>query len=169
MKLDKFRAQAAPLLDAGETVAAVAKVTPRGAAHEAILRGAGGAGGLAAGPALAGAGAAIGSAVGEQAGDAGREERDDAGLDVGNAMQVIFAVTDRRIVLLKRSALGKPKELLAALEREHVTGVVMGSTKLFGQTMPEIQLTLASGAEAGFGVAKVDRKDGDAVVAALGG
>ena len=45
----------------------------------------------------------------------------------------------------------------------------MGSSKLFGQTMPEIQLTLASGAEAGFGVAKVDRKDGEAVAAALGG
>ena len=170
MKLDKFRTQAAPLLDAGETVEAVAKVTPRGAAHEVISRGAGGAGGLAAGgAALAGAGAVIGGALGEQAGDAGRDEREAAGLGVGNEMQVIFAVTDRRVVLFKRSAFGKPKEILAALEREHVAEVHMGSSKLFGQTMPEIQLTLASGVEAGFGVAKVDRKDGEAVVAALGG
>ena len=167
MKLDKVREQAAGLLDAGETIEAVAKVTPRGAAHEAILGGAGAVGGAAAGAALAGAGAAIGAKAGESAGDAGRAERDEAGLDVGNATQVIFAVTDRRIVLFKKSAFGKPKEVLAGLERAHVTSVVMGETSLFGQTMPEIQLTLASGAEAGFGVAKIDRKDGEAVIAAL--
>ena len=169
MKLEKVREQAAGLLEAGETIEAAAKVMPRGAAHEAILGGAGAVGGMAGGAALAGAGAVIGAKAGEATGDAGRAEREEAGLDVGKATQVIFAVTDRRIVLLKRSALGKPKEVLAGLEREHVTSVVMGSSKLFGQTMPEIQLTLASGAEAGFGVAKVDRKDGEAVIAALGG
>ena len=83
------------------------------------------------------------------------------------ATQVIFAVTDRRIVLFKRSAFGKPKEVLAALERRHVTAVELGTSTLLGQTMPEIQLALASGAEAGFGVAKIDRRDGEAVVAAL--
>ncbi len=170
MKLDKFRSQAAALLAAGETVIAVAKVTPRGAAEEAILRGAGGAGGLAAGgAALAGVGAVIGAKSGEVQGDAGRTERDNAGLDVGRAMQVLLAVTDQRIVLLKRSGLGKPKQILASMGRDQVVTATFGSTKLFGQTMGEIVLTLGSGAEAGFGVAKIDRKDGESVVAALSG
>ena len=168
MELDKFRGQAADLLEAGEVVEAVAKVTPRGSVHEIITRGAGAAGGLAAGgPVLAGAGAVLGESFGEEATEAGRSEREEAGLDVGAQTQVIFAVTDRRIVMLKRSAFGKPTEVLAALPREHVAAVEMGSSKLFGQTMPEIQLTNAAGAEVGFGVAKIDRKDGEAIVAAL--
>lgn len=167
MKLNKLREQAFDLLEPGETIEAAAKVTPRGAAHEAILGGAGAVGGLAADGVLVGAGAALGAKAGAADGQAGRDEREAAGLDVGMATQVIFAVTDRRIVLFKRSAFGKPKEVLAALEREHVTTVELGTSTLLGQTMPEIQLALASGAEAGFGVAKIDRRDGEAVVAAL--
>ena len=53
----------------------------------------------------------------------------------------------------------------AALERRHVTAVELTST-LLGQTMPEIQLALASGAGR-VRVAKIDRRDGEAVVAAL--
>ena len=43
----------------------------------------------------------------------------------------------------------------------------MGETKLFGQKMAEIVLTTSTGAEAGFGVAKINRSDGEAVVEAL--
>jgi len=169
MKLDTFRSRAAALLEPGETVAAVAKVTPRGAAEEAIIRGAGAAGGTAVSPAFTGAGAAIGGSMGESVGAVGRDEREAAGLDVGRATQVYLAVTDRRVVLFKRSALGKPKEILSSAGRADVASAVMGETKLFGQTMPEIVVTMASGAEAGFGVAKIDRKDGESVVAALQG
>ena len=167
MKLDKFRAQAAGLLEAGETVEAVAKVTPRGVAEEFIIRGAAGAGAGAVSPTLWAAGAAAADGMASSAGDEGRDERAEAGIDLGNAQQVIFAVTGQRLVFFKRSALGKPKEILASLPRNEVAAAVMGETKLFGQTMPEIQLTNAAGAEVGFGVAKIDRKDGEAIVAAL--
>lgn len=169
MRLDKFRQQVASLLEVGETVEAAVKVTPRGAAHEAIMRGAGAAGGTAVSGALAGAGAAIGAKFGAGAGDAGRAERTDADLDVGPATQVVLAVTERRIVLIKRSALGRPKEILSDADRAAIRSAELRDAKLFGQNMPEIVLEMTSGAEAGFAVAKVDRKDGDAVLAALGG
>ena len=169
MNLDKFRQQVAPLLEVDERVEAAVKVTPRGAAHEAIMRGAGAAGGTAVSGGLAGAGAAIGAKFGAEAGDAGRAERAEAGLDVGVAAQVVLAVTDRRIVLVKRSALGKPKEILSDAARDAITSAELRDAKLFGQNMPEIVLEMASGAEAGFAVAKVDRRDGDGVLEALGG
>lgn len=167
MNTEKMTKKCASMLEPGETIVAAAKVTPRGAAHETIL---GAAGAVAAGsatPVATGAGAVLGSAVGHDVSEAGRQERAAAGLDVGNAQQALLAVTDRRVVLFALNAFGKPSELSASVEHGRIAGVTLGETKLFGQKMAEIVLTLDSGAEAGFGVAKVHRKHGDAVVAAL--
>ena len=165
MKLDAVT----PLLEPGERAVAGTKAMPRGAAHEAILGAAGGVAGGTVAPALAGAGFLAGAQAGEGAGDEGRAERADAGVDVGRAQQILLVVTDRRLLLCTTTWRGKPKEVAAALDRTAIQGVAMGEAKLFGQRMPEIVLTLASGAEVGFGVAKVNRSDGEAVVAALTG
>ncbi len=109
----------------------------------------------------------VGQKAGSGPSDQGRAEREAAGVDVGNASQVLLGVTDRRVVMIKLSALGRAKEILAAVDRTAITTAEMGETKLFGQSMAEIVLTLNGGAEVGFGVAKVHRRDGDAVLVAL--
>ena len=108
-----------------------------------------------------------GQKAGSSQTEEGKAEREAAGVDVGSAVQVLLSVTDRRVVLIELSTLGKAKEVLDAVDLSRITGVAMGKTKLFGQTMGELVLTLDGGAEVGFGVAKVHRKDGDSVVAAL--
>lgn len=168
MNTEKMTKKCAALLDPGESIVAAAKVMPRGASHETILGAAGAVVGGSVTPVATAAGAVLGSAAGQSVGDAGREERAEAGLDVGAAQQALLAVTGRRIALFAVNAFGKPKELSASVDRNRVTRATMGETKLFGQTMAEIVLTLDTGAEVGFGVAKVHRKHGDAVVAALG-
>lgn len=114
-------------------------------------------------------GAVLGSNVGQAQGDAGREERDDAGVDVGRASQVLLVVTEKSVALFALSALGRPKDLTATLARSDIASVSMGETSLFGQKMPEIVIDTASGAEVGFGVAKINRRQGEEVVSALGG
>ena len=116
---------------------------------------------------LAGAGAIAGSHAGSSVGDAGRAERDDAGVDVGSASQVLLVATDQSVLLFALSGLGRPKDLTARLERTRIASVATGEAKLFGQKMMAIVITTESGAEAGFGVAKVHRRHGDAVTAAL--
>ncbi|MDW3220514.1 MAG: hypothetical protein R8F63_18040 [Acidimicrobiales bacterium] len=167
MNTAKMTKQCAAMLDTGETILAATKAMPRGAVNEVILGAAGAVVGGTVAPAAAGVGAVLGSRAGEGVGDAGRDERAEAGLDVGNASQVLLAVTDQRVALFAVNAFGKPKELTAAIGRDRIGAVSMGETKVFGQTMAEIVLTLDTGAEVGFGVAKVHRKHGDAVVAAL--
>ena len=166
--LDKFRARLAPLLDSGEHVVAAVKATPRGAAQEAIARGAGAAGGASVSASLAGPGAVAGEQFGTRHGEAGRQERRDAGLDVGNATQVVLVVTAHRVLLVERTAFGRPKAILAATDRSLVASVEQRESTLFGQSMPEIVLTMASGVEAGFSIARVDRADAQVVLAALG-
>jgi len=167
MNLQKMQAKCAAVLGPGETLVAATKAMPRGAAHEVILGAAGGVAAAGVSPGLSGAGMIAGQKAGAGVGDEGRAERDAAGVDVGNATQVLLGVTDRRLVMIKLSALGKAKEILAAVDRSEITGVAMGETKLFGQTMAELVLKLSGEAEVGFGIAKVHRKDGDAVLAAL--
>jgi hypothetical protein len=118
-------------------------------------------------PGLLGPGIIAGQKAGSSRTEEGKAEREAAGVNVGSAVQVLLGVTDRRVVLISLSTLGKAKEVLAAADLSDIASVVMGESKLFGQTMAEIVLTLDGGAEVGFGVAKVHRKDGDSVVAAL--
>jgi len=164
----KLLKKIAPMLPSGETALAATKATPRGAAHEAILGGAGAVAGGSVSAGLAGAGSVLGSAVGATAGDAGRSERAEADLDVGSASQILLVVTDVSLLLFALSALGRPSEITARLERSRISTVASGETSLFGQKMAEIVITTDAGAEAGFGIAKVHRKQGDAVLAALG-
>ncbi|GJM37019.1 MAG: hypothetical protein DHS20C19_03860 [Acidimicrobiales bacterium] len=168
MNTAKMTKQCAAMLGAGETIVAATKAMPRGAVNEVILGAAGAVAGGTVAPVAAGVGAVLGSKAGESLSEAGRDERTEAGLDVGNASHVLLAVTDRRVALFAINAFGKPKELTAAIGRDRITAVTMGQTKVFGQSMAEIVLALDTGAEVGFGVAKVHRKHGDAVVAALG-
>ena len=167
MNIDKLQQRCAGLLADGEQLVAATKAMPRGAAHEMILGAAGSVAGGTISPALAGAGAIAGSRSGSQEGARGRSERSAAGVDVSSATNILFAVTDGRVVLVKLSAFGRPKAVEAALERDAIADVVTGETKLFGQKMAEIVLTTTEGHEVGFGVAKVNRRDGEAVVAAL--
>jgi hypothetical protein len=167
MKLDAMIKRIGPSIPAGESVLAATKATPRGAAHAAILGAAGAVGGATVAGGLAGAGAVAGGHAGATAGEAGRAERDDAGVDVGSASQVLLVATDRSVLLFALSGLGRPKDLTAQLDRDRISSVAIGETKLFGQKMMEIVITTATGAEAGFGVAKVHRRQGEAVMAAL--
>lgn len=169
MNIDKLQQRCAGLLADGERLVAATKAMPRGSAHEVILGAAGSVAGGTISPALAGAGAIVGAKAGSEEGDLGRSERSAAGVDVAGATHVLLAVTDRRVALIKLGAFGKPKSVEAALERSAISRVVMGETKLFGQRMPEIVITTTEGHEVGFGVAKVHRRDGEAVVAALAG
>lgn len=169
VNIDKLQQRCAGLLADGERLVAATKAMPRGSAHEIILGAAGSVTGGTISPLLAGAGAMVGARAGSQEGDRGRSERSAAGVDVAAATNILLAVTDRRVVLLKLSSFGKPKAVEAALARRAIAGVVMGETKLFGQRMAEIVLTTTEGHEVGFGVAKVHRRDGEAVVAALAG
>ncbi len=163
MKLDGFES----LLDPGERPLAAVKAMPRGAAQETILGAAGGVAGGSVSPALAGGGFVLGQKAGESAGDQGRAEREEAGVDVGRAQQVCLVVTDRRLVLCRTNWRGKPKDVMAALDRSAIAKVELGETKLFGQKMAEIVLTTSTGAEVGFGVAKINRSDGEVVVDVL--
>jgi hypothetical protein len=164
---EKMTQKCAAMLDTSETIVAAAKVMPRGATQEMILSAAGAVAGGTVAPAAAGVGAVLGSAAGQGVGDAGRDERTEAGMDVGGAQQVLLAVTDRRVVLFAVSAFGKPKELTTAVDRTRIRSVALGEAKLFGQTMAEVVITLDTGAEVGFGAAKVHRRDAEAVVVAL--
>ncbi len=156
-----------PLLDDGEHPIAAVKALPRGSVHEAILGAAGAVAGGTVSPAAAGAGLAAGQRAGEGAADRGRTERAEAGVDVGHEHHVLLVVTDRRLAVCSTTWRGRPKAVVAALDRAAIAAVALGETKLFGQKMPEIVLTTSAGAEVGFGVAKVNRADGEAVVAAL--
>ncbi|MCP3936475.1 MAG: hypothetical protein GY708_14000 [Actinomycetia bacterium] len=166
--MDKTIQRCLPLLDAGEQIAAAVKVLPRGAAHEAILGAAGAVAGGTLSPIAAGAGGVLGHRAGAAEGEAGRSERAEADLHVGSASQVLLAVTDRRVALFELGAFGKPKELAASLGRDRIKSVEFGETKLFGQKMGEIVIGTDDGSTVGFGVAKVHRRQGEEVVAALG-
>ena len=168
MNTEKMLRKVAPLIPAGEVALAATKATPRGAAHEVILGAAGAVAGGSVAPALAGAGGVLGSTAGQAAGDAGRQERADADLDVGTASQVLLVATDRSVLVFGLSALGRPKDAPARLERTRLTETRAGEASLFGQKMMEIVLVTDTGAEVGFGVAKVHRRHGEAVLAALG-
>jgi hypothetical protein len=166
MKIAKMVQLIEPQL-AGEPALAATKAVPRGAMHEVILGAAGAAVGGATAPVAAAPAAVIGSRVGASTGDAGRAERTDAGIDVGHANQVLLVVTERHIAVFALSAFGRPKHITAEIDRARLSTVYMGETSLLGQKMAEIQLVLDSGHEVGFGVAKVHRRNGDEVVAAL--
>ncbi len=167
MKTDALLKRVSALLPEGESALAATKAMPRGSAHETVLGIAGGvAGGTVAGG-LAGVGMVAGSQSGSGRGDAGRAEREEAGVDVGKASQVLLVVTSEAVVLFTLSALGRPKEIVARLERSRITSVAAGQTKLFGQKMMEVVITTDTEAEVGFGVAKVYRSRGEAVIAAL--
>jgi hypothetical protein len=167
MKTEAMIRRIAPLLPEGESVLAAAKAIPRGSAHDAILGIAGAVGGGVVSPGLAGAGVVAASGVDSGAGSSGREEREEAGLDVGRASQVLLVVTESSILLFALSALGRPKDLTAQLDRSCIASVAKGTVKLFGQKMEEIVITTDTGSEIGFGVAKVHRSQGREVMAAL--
>lgn len=158
----------APMIPGDEVALAATKVLPRGAAHAVILGGAGAVAGGSVAPALAGAGAVLGGAAGQGPGEAGREERSSADLDVGNASQALLVATDRSVLVFALGAFGRPKADPARLDRARLVDVRAGEASLFGQKMMEIVLVTDTGAEAGFGVAKVHRRHGEAVIAALG-
>ena len=168
MKTDAVIKRVTPLLADGESVLAATKAIPRGSAHEGILGAAGAVAGSTINPLLSGAGAVAGSGAGTAPGEAGRAERDDAGVDVGRASQVLLVVTEDSVVLFALSALGRPKDITARLDRARISSVTEGTASLFGQKMSEIVITTDDGTEIGFGVAKVHRRQGEAVLAALG-
>jgi hypothetical protein len=167
MNIEKVQRKCSAVLEPGEALVAASKAMPRGSVHEVILSAAGGVAAAGVSPELLGAGMIAGQKAGSSQTEEGKAERNAAGVDVGSAVQVLVGVTDRRVVLIALSTLGKAKEILAAVDLSDIAGVAMGKSKLFGQTLAEIVLTLDGGAELGFGVAKVHRKDADSVVAAL--
>ena len=167
MKTDTMLKKVEGLIPAGETALAAVKAIPRGSAHAVILGAAGAVAGGTITPVLTGAGAVLGSNADGGVGAAGRAEREDAGLDVGQATQVLLVVTDRSVLLFALSALGRPKELTARLDRNHIAAINEHEARLFGQTMREMVIETDTGSEAGFGFAKVHRRQGAEVLAAL--
>jgi len=166
INLGKLRKQTAQILG-GASIIAAAKVTPSGAVTEIITGAAGAVAAAAVDPSLATAGLIAGSQAGAENTEADRAERTEAGTDLGAQTQVLLTVTPDQVVILKRSALGKPSAVLATINREDISHTALGTTKLLGQTMSEIQITLTAGATIGFGVARVHRADGESVVTAL--
>jgi hypothetical protein len=149
MKTDALIKRVQPLLPNGESVIASCKVMPRGSARQLILgiagAVAGGAGGMVASSAL------------------GRSPETEG----GQGTNAFMAVTERYVLIFDLGALGRPKDLTAQLERPLISSVTKGEAKLFGQKMMEIVVHLTSGDEVGFGVAKIHRKHGDSIIAAL--
>jgi len=161
-KLDKIREKVTADLNPGETLLAAVKVTPRGTMDQGIL----GMAGFNAGGVL---GLAIGSKAGQSKRDKGDKERAAAGLDLGKEEQVLAGVTQTRLLMWKIAKLGgKPKELLAGLDLSGISSMTLGEGKLMGQTMPEIVCTTTDGAEFGLRVAKVHKKNAEALIAASG-
>ncbi len=160
--IDKIADRIRNDLASGEQLLAAVKVTPRGSIEQGIL-------GAAGAVSLGAAGAILGSKLGETTADAGTDEREAAGIDLGQSSQVLAGLTNQRLLMWKLSALGgKPKELLASIDVGDLAGMTMGESKLFGQTMPEIVCTTSSGAEFGLRVAKVHRSQAMELLAAAG-
>ncbi len=160
--VDKIAERVRNDLASGEQLLAAVKVTPRGTIEHGIL-------GAAGAVSLGAAGAIVGSTLGKTTADSGAEEREAAGIDLGHNSQVLAGLTNQRLLMWKLSALGgKPKELLASIDVRDLTGMIMGESKLLGQTMPEIVCTTSSGAEFGLRVAKVHRSQAMELLAAAG-
>ncbi len=164
-KWDKLVKPIAGELDPGEEILAAAKATPDGETQSWILGAAGGVAlGAAGGSALAGAGFIAGSEAGASYGETKRSGTEAAGIASSKGKQVAVLLTDRRVVVYMLGVTGKAKEFLGAIPRSDITGVEMGTTKLFGQTMPLLGITTTAGNKAGFGIAKIRKKDGVAFV-----
>ncbi len=152
-------------LDPGEEILAAAKATPDGETESWIVGAAGGAAlGAAGGSALAGAGFIAGAEAGASFGETKRSGTEAAGIASSKGKQVAVVLTDRRVVAYTLGVTGKAKEFLGAIPRSDIARVEMGTTKIFGQTMPLLAITTTAGYKAGFGIAKIRKKDGVAFV-----
>jgi hypothetical protein len=138
---EKMLRKVATFIPVGEVVLAATKATPRGAAHELIL-----------------------GTAGAIAGSEGRAERAAAQIDVGTASQVLLVATDASLFVFALDARGRPGSEPSRIGRERITEVRRGETSLFGRKMTEIVVVTDGGVEAGFGVAKVHRRHGEAVI-----
>lgn len=141
----------------GEEILSAVKAIPDGEAEAGIL-------GAAAGVSLGGGAFVLGAQAGADVGAGKRTETEGAGVASSKGKQVAVILTDRRILVYTVGISGKAKESLGAISRSDITDVAMGTTKLFGQTMPLLTVTTANGGTAGFGIAKIRKKDGVAFV-----
>lgn len=147
-------------LEPGETLLAAVKASPAGQAHQQIL-------GMAGMSQLGVAGAVAGDRLGERWSEAGQAARADAGIDTGQAMQVLVGLTDRRLLMWKVGGLrGRPKELMGSLSRGDIDRLELGTTSLFGISQPEIVVHTTAAASFGLAVAKINRSDAEQLVAA---
>jgi len=149
-KLDKLVRGVANDLEPGEEVLAAVQAIPDGEAEAGIL-------GAAGGVSLGAVGLLFGSKLGASAGEDRRTSNEAAGVGSSKGRQVAVVLTDRRIIVYTVGAFGKVKNLLGVMPRADIAEVAMGTTKLFGQSMPLVSVTTNSGSTAGFGVAKIRR------------
>ena len=156
----KTAALVAADLEPGEPLLAAVKASPAGQAHQQIL-------GMAGMSQLGVPGAVAGTRLGERWSEAGEAARADAGIDTGQAMQVLVGLTDRRLLMWRVGGLrGRPRELIGALARADIDRLELGTTSLFGFTQPEVVVHTTAGASFGLAVAKVNRTDAEHLVAA---
>jgi hypothetical protein len=147
-------------LDSGEEILSAVKAIPDGEAEAGIL-------GAAAGVSLGAGGFILGADAGANVGAEKRTSTEGAGVASSKGKQAAVILTDRRILVYTVGISGKAKEFLGAIARSDVADVAMGTTKLFGQTMPLLAVTTTNGHTAGFGIAKIRKKDGVAFVDAF--
>lgn len=144
-----------------ERIVAVVQGYPRGTVEKAIAAGAGGV-------ALGVAGFVAGDALGGRTATPHHEAASEAGVETARAgAGVVAALTSGRLLVWRAGMLGKPKELLGALDREQIAAIEMGERSLFGQRMPEVVVRTENGGELGIGVGKVHRRKAEAFVAAF--
>lgn len=109
----------------------------------------------------AGAGAVGGTVVAMSAGG-------DGDLEQRLANGLVFAVTDRRVVLLEVSAVSaRPKEPVASIDRSDIVDVATGEKRVMLVKLPTIALTLRDEQVLRFEIPKVARGDARAVATAL--
>lgn len=119
----KLQPVAEDVLESGERLLGAVRASGRGVTRAVIGGAAGAVGGVTAAPAMGGVGAVIGSEAGAADRAEGRQEEEAAGLPP-LPPQMALGLTDRRLLIFKRSALsGKPKELVAQIPRDRIEGI----------------------------------------------
>ncbi len=159
-KLDKLLQGLTDHLEPGEEVLAGVKAIPDGEAEAGIL-------GAAGAVSLGAVGLMFGSKLGSGVGEDRRTGNEAAGVVSSKGRQVALVLTDRRVLVFALGLSGKAKDLLGVIPRDEITDIAMGTTKLFGQSMPLVSVITRGGQTAGFGVGKIRKASAVALIEAF--
>lgn len=153
MNLNKFNQKVSNVLLQDESIIVHSKVTPKGSIDGAILSAAGfSAGGAALGMAMSG--------MGDQKKVQGQQERESAGIDLGNHNQVIVGLSNKRLLVWSKNLVGSPKKLIAAINRNDIKDITMIETKVLTSKMPALHIELNNNTAFDLQIAKIHKKKG---------